>query len=148
MSWLSSSISQLWALPLTGVLAVRGIGLDFFTVYKYSSFVVLFSVPLPRQQFFCHCSSSSRDLNSSFHLNYFIIINFFSHFTCSEISLFRLYHFLCSYLAHLSFFFTFITYYQSFFYPFLRSFFSDTTSLNRISTQRCHSQSAPNLISS
>ena len=94
VSWLSSYISQLWALPLTGVLAVRGIGLDFFTVYKYSSFVVLFSVSLPRQQFSCHCSSSSRDLNSSFHLNYFIIINLifplylFRNFTVSSISLF------------------------------------------------------------
>ena len=55
VSWLSSSISQLWALPLTVVLAVRGIGLDFintvaWTVYKYSSFVVLF---------LCHCHVSS-----------------------------------------------------------------------------------------
>ena len=49
---------------------------------------------LPRQQFFCHCSSSSWDLNSSFHLNYFIIINLifplylFRNFTVSSISLF------------------------------------------------------------
>ena len=93
--------------------------------------------------FLCHCNVSSFSVIvlvlHGILIRLFIwiissLLIFFSHFTCSEISLFRLYHFLCSYLAHLSFFFTFITYYQSFFYPFLRSFFSDTTSLNRIST--------------
>ena len=116
---------------LSGALA----WLSFFTVYKYSSFVVLLSVSLPHQQFFCHCSSSSRDLNSSFHLNHFIIINLifplylFRNFTVSSISLLMFILGFSSFLLHFYHLLSVI------FLPCLRSFFSDTTSLNRISTQ-------------